>query len=136
MAERGRGAPRARRTVVGAIAGAAGGTLLAGACAKQPPPPPPKTRVPLAGLALGARTVVKLGEEPVEVLRTEAGVRARSLRCSHFGCLVNWRPAENDYLCTCHQGRFDADGGPIGGPPYTPLRTVPAVVEGDTIVVG
>jgi Rieske Fe-S protein len=69
------------------------------------------------------------------VVRTEAGVVARSLLCSHFGCRVEWREAERRYHCPCHEGLFDAEGMPVGGPPNRPLRRVRAeIVEADVVI--
>jgi Rieske Fe-S protein len=49
-------------------------------------------------------------------------IRARSLFCTHQGCLVEWNETEERYLCPCHKGVFDSAGRPILGPPEKPLR--------------
>jgi menaquinol-cytochrome c reductase iron-sulfur subunit len=37
-------------------------------------------------------------------------VTAFNVRCPHLGCAVDYRPAQNDYLCPCHMSAFDLDG--------------------------
>ncbi len=37
--------------------------------------------------------------------------------CTHAGCAVEWRQEENQFFCPCHQGKFDASGKNISGPP-------------------
>ncbi len=49
-------------------------------------------------------------------------VVARSLLCTHQGCEVAWQPDPDHYVCPCHDGRFDAAGSPVYGPPRQPLR--------------
>ena len=95
---------------------------------------PEELRVPLSGLAVGERRELELAGAPVELRRSEAGVEAVSLLCSHMGCPLVRR--ESDYFCACHEGRFDLEGNVIAGPPPRPLSRIPARIEGDQIVVG
>jgi len=97
---------------------------------------PAELRLPLSQVPVGARQDLQLGGTPIELLRTEAGVEARSLLCPHMGCRVVWRDQEGEYFCPCHEGRFDPEGTVVSGPPPKPLRQIPARIEGDQIVVG
>ena len=117
---------RERRTLLKALALAA-----AGAC-RTPPPELPS--VPLEELKNGARVVVLVQGEPVEVLESAAGIEARSLLCTHMGCQVKWRPEENEYRCPCHEGRYDARGNVVEGMPTGPLRRVPFIIEQNAVV--
>jgi len=119
-----------RRTL--ALLGAGAATA---ACAPAPPPDR-RVRLPLASLPEGGRAEVEYAGEPTEVVRTGAGVVARTLLCSHFGCRVEWRGAERRYRCPCHEGLFDAEGKPVAGPPNRPLRRVRAEVVGADVVIG
>jgi Rieske Fe-S protein len=111
--------------------------LLAGLAACAPAPPPDRrVRIHLASLDAGGRVEIEYAGEPTEVVLGPAGVVARTLLCSHFGCRVEWRPAERRYHCPCHEGLFDADGEPAGGPPNRPLRRVRAEVAGAEVVIG
>lgn len=108
-------------------------TSLCG-CRSQPAEPPGKV-VELAVLPEGARVVVLDGDEPIELVRTGTSVRARSLWCTHTGCRVNWDTGRSLYQCLCHDGRFDADGNVIAGPPTRALRTTTLVVEAGRVVI-
>ena len=37
--------------------------------------------------------------------------------CAHLGCPVRWFTDEKLYLCPCHGGLYDINGGWVGGPP-------------------
>jgi Rieske Fe-S protein len=106
------------------------------ACARKEPPDR-RVRVPLASLEATGRVELVYAGEPAEIVRTEGGaVVARSLLCSHFGCRVQWEPQNDRYHCPCHEGLYDREGRPIGGPPIRPLRALPAEVSGRDILVG
>lgn len=106
-------------------------------CRRAPAPAPAGTvEVPLAALPLGGRVVVEIRGEPVEVRRLESGLEARNLSCTHFGCLVSWRDDTRSYHCSCHDGRFDAEGRPVAGPPNVPLKRVPVAIDGEVVRVG
>lgn len=96
---------------------------------------PPGTVVSLADLPEGRRVRVLRGEEPVELVRTGATVRARSLWCTHLGCEVRWNEAAATYDCPCHDGRYDADGRVLAGPPTAALRAVATRLVGDRLVL-
>ena len=99
-------------------------------------PPSPPVALPLAHFTPGQHVTVMVGDHPVEVIRTAEGVTARSLLCTHWGCVVTWVPADRRYACFCHKGLFDADGRVIGGAATKPMLIVPARIEGDTVIVG
>ena len=40
----------------------------------------------------------------------ENSVEAFSVDCPHAGCFVEYRAAEKNYLCPCHDSRFNIDG--------------------------
>ncbi len=78
--------------------------------------------VALAELPLNRRVRLEQDGRAVEVVRTENGVTARSLLCTHQGCNVRWIEDRQIYLCPCHEGKFNAEGQPIYGPPRESLR--------------
>lgn len=100
------------------------------------PPGPPLPRVPLADLVPGRRIIVTIGIEPIEVARTEEGIQARSLLCTHMGCRVSWHDDACRYVCACHEGTYDANGEPVAGPPLEPLRRAPFRIDRGDVVIG
>ena len=121
------------------LRGLAGGGALAAAlagCARKPALKPTQALVPLSEIPKTGRHKVLVAGRPVELQRTERGVTARSLLCSHFGCTVAWREEKQAYLCPCHEGVYDASGAVIAGPPPQGLANVPVVVSGSDLIVG
>lgn len=73
-------------------------------------------------------------DDKLFVLRTAAGFRAMSAKCTHLGCTVD-READGTYLCPCHGSAFDAKGLVTHGPAKKPLVWYQTKVEGDTVLV-
>ncbi len=70
------------------------------------------------------------------VKRTKKGeVIAISAGCTHLGCIVTWDEDKNIFQCPCHDGRYDADGKVIAGPPPAPLNRHKTKIEDETIFV-
>jgi cytochrome b6-f complex iron-sulfur subunit len=80
-----------------------------------------------------------VGNEKVIVTRDPADktkLLAVYPACTHEGCAVAWQAAEKSYVCPCHGAKFAADGKVKGaGPAKSPLKTFPAKIVGDKIVV-
>ena len=55
-------------------------------------------------------------EERQELLNT---INVLSNSCAHLGCPVRWVIVEGhgEFLCPCHGGIYDINGGWVGGPP-------------------
>jgi Rieske Fe-S protein len=49
----------------------------------------------------------------------ENSLNVLSNSCAHLGCPVRWVVVENhgEFLCPCHGGIYDINGGYVGGPP-------------------
>ena len=69
------------------------------------------------------------------ILTADGTPKAFSLVCTHFGCIVKWIPADKDFFCPCHAGKFDADGQVISGPPPKPLTQLKVVKDGNILYV-
>lgn len=127
-----------RRFLTGALRVTAAGLVaprLAGVAGCTPEPDARIVRVDVASLAPGERLVVMDGEAPFELRWSAAGVAARSLLCTHQGCVVQWLEADRQYACPCHDARFDERGVPLYGPAQRPLRNLPVVRNGDEVQV-
>jgi Rieske Fe-S protein len=77
----------------------------------------------------GVREIADLRGVPVQVVREGEKLRALSTVCPHLGCRVRW---EGDhFLCPCHNGVFNREGGVVSGPPPRPLdRYEVEVIDG------
>lgn len=118
------------------LGGCLGLEVLSSACAQEAAPKPGPVRVPLADLEDGHRIVVVVLGNPVEVSRRDGSVVARSLLCTHTGCLVKWKEGQREYVCACHQARFDENGEVIAGQPPRPLPTLPVRISGGEAIIG
>lgn len=123
--------PMRRRTlrVLGGAAGAAAaGALAAGGCSRERDPEL-VTRITLDMVPIGERIRVDHQGDPVEVNRTEQGVVARVMLCTHVRCEVFWYDRDGVYHCPCHAARFAPDGTPVSGPISVPLVVIEAWIE-------
>ena len=128
--------PPRRRDLFAALGGLVALDLAAGGCRREEQLRPGEVALSLDQLAEGVRMVVNLDGNPVEVVRAGGTVRARSMRCTHWGCVVRWREAERAYVCPCHDGRYDEDGFVLAGPPPFPLRDLPVRIARGHVIVG
>lgn len=62
-------------------------------------------------------------------------VVAINATCSHLGCIVTWKDEQKIFQCPCHNGRYDAQGRVISGPPPKPLRRHKAKIEDGRILL-
>jgi len=72
---------------------------------------------------------------PVLVGRKGSGYIAFDGRCTHTGCPVIPDSLTGGFHCPCHDGRYDASGTPVSGPPKAPLATLVVKQEGKSLVV-
>lgn len=63
------------------------------------------------------------------VLRRGQEVKAFSNVCTHLSCRVKWHEDKQEYICPCHDGIFNIDGGIVKGPQPRPLDTFPSEVR-------
>ena len=62
----------------------------------------------------------------------ETSYLALSARCTHKGCTV--MAEGNQFVCPCHNGRYDKDGKNIGGPPPRPLQALETKIDNQGIL--
>ena len=72
---------------------------------------PKKGKIFRFGRKLGLIVVTGSGE-----------LKAMAAQCTHLDCTVQHRPDLGIIWCSCHNGRYDLDGGNISGPPPRPLE--------------
>ncbi|MFM8552543.1 MAG: ubiquinol-cytochrome c reductase iron-sulfur subunit [Nitrospiraceae bacterium] len=98
---------------------------------------------PYQAVLIGAESKVPEGEaipmdiggHKIMVLRSDEEVMAFSRRCTDLGCLVSWNKEHGEFICPCHQGRFDKTGRNIAGPPPRPLDRFEVVKRGGQLYV-
>ena len=71
----------------------------------------------------------------VYLVRHGNEVRALDSTCTHLGCRTRFNADSKRIECPCHGGMYDATGQVIGGPPPSPLQTLPNRVEDDHVFV-
>lgn len=74
-------------------------------------------------------------EKPVYVLPSPDGLKVLSAVCPHLGCTVPWKEQENNFVCPCHLGVFDAQGKRTAGPPPRDMDVLQSKVENGTLKV-
>ena len=80
--------------------------------------------------------IFKFGSQPGILVRLASGeFRAFSAKCTHLGCIVQYRADIGQIWCACHNGHFDLNGHNVEGPPPAPLPDFEVNVRGDQIVV-
>ncbi len=55
--------------------------------------------------------------------------------CTHLSCRVNWNEATKEYICPCHDGRFDINGKVVKEPPPRPLDAYESKVENGNLLI-
>lgn len=121
--------------VTAAAAAAALGTIRCGRDLEEKLEPG-QVALALDSLPPGRRVVTIVAGNPVELIRTGDRVSARSLRCTHTGCVVRWREELRQYVCPCHEGRYSDEGAVLAGPPPRPLRPVAVTARKGRVIVG
>ncbi len=56
--------------------------------------------------------------------------------CTHLGCIPDYFPEKNKFICPCHGGQFDAAGEVLKAPPPSPLVIPPFKISGTKVVLG
>jgi len=92
--------------------------------------------VPLDQLEEGQALKVQYGPDVALVLMLNGEVKTYNAACTHLQCLVEWDPAQQKFLCPCHEGIFASDGSVVSGPPPLALEQIETTIENDTAIVG
>jgi Rieske Fe-S protein len=98
----------------------------------------PQMLVAMAGdLSVGGAKVFHYpaSGDPCLLVRLDANhYVAFGQKCTHLGCPVNYRAADRQLYCPCHQGFFDAaDGRVLAGLPSRPLPRVTLERRGEEL---
>jgi Rieske Fe-S protein len=72
------------------------------------------------------------------ILLVNAGseIRAFSSVCPHASCARDWQYQPGVFTCTCHNSRFDTNGGYLSGPANSNLTELSVQRDGDVLTIG
>jgi Rieske Fe-S protein len=80
--------------------------------------------------------IVKFGTRPALLIRVdESQWRAFSATCTHLNCTVQYKEANRQIWCACHNGLFDLNGHVVSGPPPRPLEEFNVHLRGDELLI-
>jgi Rieske Fe-S protein len=73
-------------------------------------------------------------EQNVRLVRTDEGIAAMSLICTHLGCIVS--EMKEGFECPCHGSKFSAGGDVVAGPAprALPWLSVSQTPDGSIVV--
>ena len=112
-----------------------------GSTSKSSSPPGP------TGTSIGSTRAVPIGQasqftDPADgapawvVCLSRGKYAAFSAVCTHAGCTVEYAGSTMEFVCPCHGGIYSARTGQVlGGPPPSPLPSIPVQVTGGQIYV-
>ncbi len=90
-----------------------------------------------AAFAPGSARVIAFNREPVVVIRLANGqFKAFSARCTHLGCVVQFKGGDDPHFaCNCHGSQFDINGRNIAGPAPRPLPPYRVSLNKDSLLI-
>ncbi len=62
-------------------------------------------------------------------------LRVFSNMCTHLSCRVSWKEEVKEYVCPCHDGRFDIQGKVTAGPPPASLHEYGTKIEAGNLFI-
>jgi arsenite oxidase small subunit len=96
----------------------------------------PNTPVDFEYPLKGQRSVLlDLGEKVPGGVGDNSSIVAYSVMCQHMGCPVGYRTKQKDFLCGCHQSRYDParEGVVVQGVAQRPLPRVALEIDGEDV---
>jgi len=80
--------------------------------------------------------VTKFSHPPMFIVKEKNNkLLALDSHCTHMGCIVNYDPDKNIFICPCHGSEYNIDGVNIRGPTKRPLHKEPVKIIDDKVVV-
>lgn len=55
-------------------------------------------------------------DDSTATIQSNGSTKTLSRRCPHAGCMVDYEKETNEFVCPCHQSKFNIDGEVIQGP--------------------
>lgn len=96
-----------------------------------------KVSIPRDQIEVGDAHFFQFRGHPAVLVQNAPGeFLALSAVCTHLGCIVQWIPEKQEFLCPCHAGIFSREGKVLSGPPPKPLPSFPVALSDDQVLVG
>jgi len=113
-----------------ALAGAAIGPALLESCSKAGTTPQGPTVDFKIDLSLSANAALSYvggyvysnGVIVARLTSANLGFVALAQTCTHQGCTISFDNGSQLFVCPCHGGTFNLNGGVVAGPPPNPLK--------------
>ncbi len=84
-----------------------------------------ETNNDLESLAKDEGKIIKENNKKIACYKNEAGeIIKLSAVCTHLGCIVSWDKENKNWLCPCHESRFDINGKVLEGPAKKDLKRI------------
>ena len=96
----------------------------------------PSAKVQISELKASQEKLEIDGEPVILVQEKDNTIRAFTSTCPHRGCIVKYRPQQDDFFCKCHNGLFDRNGINVPGTkPKKPLTELLVRQQGGEVTI-
>ena len=83
---------------------------------------------------VGSQVKVRLpGDNIVLVWKTKGGYNGVSIKCTHRGSEVSYKPDQDLLVCPSHGSKYKPDGTVVEGPALKPLRPYVVDLQGERL---
>jgi len=72
-----------------------------------------------------------LPQHKLYIFREEDDFHVISALCTHLNCIVDWKPEQKEFYCSCHGSVFSQEGINLTGPAPKPLPWYPLSLAPD-----
>jgi len=106
-----------------------------------PPLPPAREHVTISGgkrssYSPGSVRKIREGRTALFVRETPSGqISSFSAKCTHLGCIVEYRESDEKIHCNCHGSVFDLNGNNLSGPATRPLQPYRVEIRNDEVII-
>ena len=130
------GTPQTRKEFVKKVALGCAGLVVLGGLSGCDPGEPEMRMGKLADLESKGSLTVEFNGDLIMAMKDPQGeITIFSLVCRHKRCTVEWQDELREFHCPCHEGKYNARGKVISGPPPGPLRRFKPEVRGEDLWV-
>lgn len=130
------GKKQSRKEFLRKVALGSAGLVVLGSLGSCEPPEPEMLLGKLADLDSKGSITGEFNGDLVMAMKDQRGeIVIFSLVCRHKRCTVEWKPEPKEFHCPCHEGKYNAKGMVIAGPPPGPLKRFKYKIEGEDLWV-